>query len=129
MTLIGTVLKQLSTAYFVGMGLPDEEASKLHHRYYSQYGLAIRGLVRHHQIGMFLLLVHCKPCYIPNPDPLDFDRKCDGSLPLEELLKPDHVLRKLLEDVDRTKVRVWGLTNAYYTVCAVFSLRRDSCAC
>lgn len=50
------------------------------------------------------------------PDPLDFDRKCDGSLPLEELLKPDPVLRKLLEDIDRTKVRVWGLTNAYYTV-------------
>ena len=49
-------------------------------------------------------------------DPLDFDRKCDGSLPLEELLKPDPVLRKLLEDIDRTKVRVWGLTNAYYTV-------------
>ncbi|TBU32826.1 pyrimidine 5-nucleotidase [Dichomitus squalens] len=85
-------------AYFVGLGLPDDEASKLHHRYYSQYGLAIRGLVRHHQI-----------------DPLDFDRKCDGSLPLEELLKPDPVLRKLLEDIDRTKVRVWGLTNAYYT--------------
>ncbi|RPD67219.1 pyrimidine 5-nucleotidase [Lentinus tigrinus ALCF2SS1-7] len=85
-------------AYFVGMGLPDEEASKLHHRYYSQYGLAIRGLVRHHEI-----------------DPLDFDRKCDGSLPLEELLKPDPVLRKLLQDIDRSKVRVWALTNAYYT--------------
>lgn len=39
------------TAYFVGMGLPEEEASALHHKYYSQYGLAIRGLVRHHQIG------------------------------------------------------------------------------
>ncbi|KAI0638133.1 pyrimidine 5-nucleotidase [Trametes polyzona] len=85
-------------AYFVGLGFPEEEASKLHHQYYSQYGLAIRGLVRHHQI-----------------DPLDFDRKCDGSLPLEELLKPDPVLRKLLEDMDRSKVRVWALTNAYKT--------------
>lgn len=32
-------------------GLAEEEASTLHHKYYSQYGLAIRGLVRHHQIG------------------------------------------------------------------------------
>ena len=32
----------------------NEEASKLHHRYYSQYGLAIRGLVRHHEIGAFV---------------------------------------------------------------------------
>ncbi|KAI0750739.1 pyrimidine 5-nucleotidase [Daedaleopsis nitida] len=85
-------------AYFVGMGLPEEEASTLHHKYYSQYGLAIRGLVRHHQI-----------------DPLDFDRKCDGSLPLEDLLKPDPELRKLLQDIDRSKYRVWGLTNAYNT--------------
>ncbi|KAH9943486.1 pyrimidine 5-nucleotidase [Epithele typhae] len=85
-------------AYFVGMGFPEEEASKLHHEYYSQYGLAIRGLVRHHQI-----------------DPLDFDQKCDGSLPLEELLKPNPGLRQLLKDIDRTKARVWGLTNAYYT--------------
>ncbi len=49
-------------------------------------------------------------------DPLDFDRKCDGSLPLEELLKPDPGLRQLLQDIDRTKARVWGLTNAYHTV-------------
>ena len=40
-----------SLAYFVGLGLPDDEASVLHLQYYSQYGLAIRGLVRHHQIG------------------------------------------------------------------------------
>ena len=37
--------------YFVSLGLPDDEASVLHLQYYSQYGLAIRGLVRHHQIG------------------------------------------------------------------------------
>ena len=50
------------------------------------------------------------------PDPLDFDRKCDGSLPLEELLKPNAELRNLLQDIDRSKARVWGLTNAYHTV-------------
>jgi len=46
---------------------------------------------------------------------LDFDRKCDGSLPLEEMIKPDPELRKLLQDIDRSKARVWGLTNAYST--------------
>ncbi|KAI0921841.1 hypothetical protein AcV5_000677 [Taiwanofungus camphoratus] len=85
-------------AYFVALGFPEEEASELHHRYYTEYGLALRGLVRHHDI-----------------DPLDFDRKCDGSLPLENMLKPDPQLRKLLEDIDRSKARVWGLTNAYRT--------------
>jgi hypothetical protein len=52
-------------------------------------------------------------------DPLDFDAKCDGSLPLESILKPDPSLRKLLQDIDRTKVRVWALTNAYVNVSEV----------
>ncbi|KAG5648982.1 hypothetical protein DXG03_000331 [Asterophora parasitica] len=46
-------------------------------------------------------------------DPLDFDRQCDGSLPLEDMIKYDPAQRKLFEDIDRSKVRVWGLTNAY----------------
>ncbi len=49
-------------------------------------------------------------------DPLDFDRRCDGSLPLESMLVPDPTVRKLLQDIDRSKVRVWALTNAYVTV-------------
>jgi pyrimidine and pyridine-specific 5'-nucleotidase len=81
------------------MGLSHEEASELHHQYYSQYGLALRGLVRHHQI-----------------DPLDFDKKCDGSLPLESMIYPDPSLRSLLSSIDRTKVRIWTLTNAYKSV-------------
>ncbi|KIM46099.1 hypothetical protein M413DRAFT_441160 [Hebeloma cylindrosporum] len=83
-------------AYFVSLGLGHEEASDLHLKYYTQYGLALRGLTRHHDI-----------------DPLDFDRKCDGSLPLEDMISYSPSLRKLIEDIDRTKVRVWGLTNAY----------------
>ncbi|KIJ99381.1 hypothetical protein K443DRAFT_102294 [Laccaria amethystina LaAM-08-1] len=83
-------------AYFVSLGLDHEEASELHLRYYTQYGLALRGLTRHHEI-----------------DPLDFDRKCDGSLPLEEMIKYDPTLRKLFEDIDRTKARIWALTNAF----------------
>ncbi|KAI0320671.1 pyrimidine 5-nucleotidase [Amylostereum chailletii] len=85
-------------AYFLSLGIPDEEATELHHKYYTEYGLALRGLARHH-----------------NVDPLDFDRKCDGSLPLEEMIKPDPALRQLFLDIDRTKCRVWGLTNAYRT--------------
>ena len=38
-------------AYFVSLGLSDEEASELHSRYYTQYGLALRGLRRHHNVG------------------------------------------------------------------------------
>ncbi|TRM67724.1 pyrimidine 5-nucleotidase [Schizophyllum amplum] len=83
-------------AYFVTLDLAEDEATSLHHRYYSEYGLALRGLVRHHDV-----------------DPLDFDRKCDGSLPLEEIIKPNPALRKLFEDIDRSKYRVWALTNAY----------------
>ena len=49
-------------------------------------------------------------------DPLDFDQKCDGSLPLETMIKPDPQLRRLLQDIDRSKARVWALTNAYRTV-------------
>ncbi|OCH92938.1 pyrimidine 5-nucleotidase [Obba rivulosa] len=95
---ISHAMGQRIHAYFVGMGHSEEEASELHLRYYTQYGLALRGLVRHHDV-----------------DPLDFDRKCDGSLPLEEMLKPDPELRKLLEDIDRSKARIWALTNAYHT--------------
>ncbi|KAF8974474.1 Haloacid dehalogenase-like hydrolase-domain-containing protein [Flammula alnicola] len=83
-------------AYFISLGLDHDEASELHLKYYTQYGLALRGLTRHHDV-----------------DPLDFDRKCDGSLPLEDMIAYDPTLRKLLEDIDRTKVRVWALTNAY----------------
>ncbi|TFK55962.1 pyrimidine 5-nucleotidase [Heliocybe sulcata] len=85
-------------AYFVSMGFSHEEASELHLKYYTQYGLALRGLTRHHDV-----------------DPLDFDKKCDGSLPLEEMIKPNPKLRKLFEDIDRSRVRVWALTNAYKT--------------
>jgi hypothetical protein len=53
-------------------------------------------------------------------DPLDFDRKCDGSLPLKEMIKPDPTLIKLFKDIDRSKCRVWALTNAYITVRRVF---------
>lgn len=47
-------LKTSSVAYFVSLGLDKDEASELHHRYYTQYGLALRGLTRHHDIGNYI---------------------------------------------------------------------------
>ncbi|KAG1755599.1 pyrimidine 5-nucleotidase [Suillus lakei] len=95
-TKIAQVMGQRIHAYFVALGFDADKASELHRAYFTQYGLALRGLMRYHDI-----------------DPMDFDLKCDGSLPLDDLIKPDPKLRKLFQDLDRTKVRVWALTNAY----------------
>lgn len=85
--------------YFMSLGLDEDEAEYLHKHYYKEYGLAIRGLVRHHTI-----------------DPLDYDQKCDVSLPLDTLLKPDTSVIQLLQSLDRRKTRVYALTNAYKVV-------------
>jgi len=97
-TRIADLMGQRIHAYFLSMGFAEDEAHSLHLKYYTQYGLALRGLMKHHNI-----------------DALDFDKKCDGSLPLESILKPDPKVRKLIEDIDRSKARVWALTNAYST--------------
>ncbi len=76
--------------------MSKEDAAYLHQRYYKDYGLAIEGLVRHHRI-----------------DPLEYNAKVDDALPLDDIIKPDPKLRKLLEDVDRSKVKLWLFTNAY----------------
>lgn len=44
-------LNALPGAYFVSLGIDEDDASELHHKYYIQYGLALRGLTRHHDIG------------------------------------------------------------------------------
>src|SRR5437763_16819832 len=76
--------------------LTQADAYDLHQLYYKQYGLAIEGLVCHHKI-----------------DPLDYNRQVDDALPLEDILHPDPQLRRLLLDMDRTKVKLWLFTNAY----------------
>jgi len=65
-------------------------------RYFKDYGLAIEGLVRFHKV-----------------DPLEYNAKVDDALPLEGIITPNPRLRKLLEDFDRDKVRLWLFTNAY----------------
>ena len=115
-------------AYFVSLGLSHEDGSELHHQYYTQYGLALRGLIRHYDVGntvsrLSVLLHTSKRLTL---DPLDFDRQCDGSLPLEEMIKSDPKLVKLFEDIDRTKARVWALTNAYKPVSLTSIIWRSS---
>ncbi|KAL6795169.1 pyrimidine 5-nucleotidase [Trichoderma sp. SZMC 28012] len=93
------LMAELIDKYFEEhLNLPWDDAVKLHQEYYKNYGLAIEGLVRHHQI-----------------DPLEYNTKVDDALPLEGIIKPNPELRQLLEDIDRSKVRVWLLTNAYVT--------------
>lgn len=78
--------------------MSKEEANRLHLSYYKDYGLAIEGLMRHHKL-----------------DPLEYNRQVDDALPLDDILKPDPELRKLLESLDRTKFKPWLFTNAYKT--------------
>ncbi|KAF2262162.1 pyrimidine 5-nucleotidase [Lojkania enalia] len=86
-----------SDKYFeTHLSLSQKDANALHFKYYKEYGLAIEGLVRHHKV-----------------DALDYNTKVDDALPLEDVIKPNPALRELLEDIDRSKVRLWLFTNAY----------------
>ncbi|CAK7565718.1 MAG: Putative suppressor of disruption of TFIIS [Sporothrix epigloea] len=92
-------MAKLIDEYFVNhLSLPWDEAVRLHKEYYENYGLAIEGLVRHHQI-----------------DPLEYNEKVDDALPLEKIIKPNENLKQLLRDIDRSQVRLWLFTNAYIT--------------
>ncbi|KAI9867464.1 MAG: hypothetical protein M1813_009022 [Trichoglossum hirsutum] len=37
----------------------------------------------------------------------------DDALPLEDIIRPDPRLRRLLQDFDKSKARLWLFTNAY----------------
>lgn len=92
-------MAELIDQYFAKhLNLPWDEAVRLHKEYYTNYGLAIEGLVRHHEI-----------------DPLDYNAKVDDALPLEDVIKPNPELRKLLESIDKSKVTIWLFTNAHVT--------------
>jgi pyrimidine and pyridine-specific 5'-nucleotidase len=96
---IHDIMAELIDDYFQShLEMSREEATELHQRYYKDYGLAIEGLVRHHKV-----------------DPLEYNAKVDDALPLEDIIKPDPKLRKLIEDIDREKIKPWLFTNAYIT--------------
>ena len=90
-------MADLIDKYFVKkLNLSWDEAVRLHKEYYTNYGLAIEGLVRHHEI-----------------DALDYNAQVDDALPLGEVIKPNPELKALLEDIDKSKVTMWLFTNAY----------------
>lgn len=92
-------MQDLIDDYFVRhLALPPAEAVQLHRRYYKEHGLAITGLVAHHQV-----------------DPVAYNREVDNALPLDDIMKPDAKLRRLLSDIDKTKVKLWLFTNAHIT--------------
>ncbi|KAF3918613.1 hypothetical protein AA313_de0203328 [Arthrobotrys entomopaga] len=94
---IHNLMQDLIDDYFQHhLSLDRDSAIVLHKRYYQDYGLALDGLIRHHKI-----------------DALEYNTEVDDALPLESILKPDVELRKLLEGVDRAKVKMWLFTNAY----------------
>ncbi|GAP89405.1 putative pyrimidine 5 -nucleotidase [Rosellinia necatrix] len=78
------------------LNLPRDEAVELHSKYYKKYGLAIGGLMRFHDV-----------------DPLHFNSEVDDALPLDDLIRPRIDVVRLLQDVDRSKVKLWLFTNAY----------------
>ncbi|KAK0108689.1 hypothetical protein ONS95_003481 [Cadophora gregata] len=78
------------------LSLDQEAALKLHTKYHNEYSLIVEGLAQNHSIS-----------------PLHFNSHVDDALPLEDLLEPDPELRKMLQDIDKSKVKLWLLTNAY----------------
>lgn len=93
------LMAQLIDEYFAKhLELSMDDAVRLHKEYYTNYGLALEGLVRHHQI-----------------DPLEYNTQVDDALPLEGIIKPNPELRALIQDVDKSKVKLWLFTNAYVT--------------
>jgi len=90
-------MSKLIDDYFrTHLELGPEEANELHNRYYKDYGLALEGLVRHHKV-----------------DAMEYNAKVDDALPLGSILKRDTQLRSLLQDIDKSKVKMWLFTNAY----------------
>ena len=91
--------ERLPDDYFVRhLELPPEDAKQLHAKYYKEYGLAISGLVKHHKI-----------------DPMAYNHEVDDALPLDDIIKPDAQLRRLLSDIDKSKTKLWLFTNAHIT--------------
>jgi pyrimidine and pyridine-specific 5'-nucleotidase len=86
----------IDTYFSKHLNLSWDHAVRLHQEYYTNYGLAIEGLVRHHEI-----------------EPLEYNAQVDDALPLDDIIRPDPELRALLDDLDRDKVRPWLFTNAY----------------
>lgn len=74
--------------------LPLDESRVLGARFYRDYGLAIKGLIKHFSI-----------------DPLEYDMYVDGGLPLDDILKPYYELTSLMDRLSK-QGSCWVFTNA-----------------
>ncbi|SCU86526.1 LAMI_0D02476g1_1 [Lachancea mirantina] len=98
-TRIHDLMQESIHEYFKNeLRMNDEEAWHLHHKYYREYGLAIRGLVMHHEINA-----------------LEYNRMVDDALPLQDILKPNLELRSMLKRLKSSQKvdKLWLFTNAY----------------
>jgi len=80
------------------LDMPPKQAAVLHQQYLHDFGSTIEGLIHYHQV-----------------DPMFFNKQVDDVLPLEDLLEEDIKLQQTLARFDRTKVKLWLLTNAHIT--------------
>ncbi|KAF9972299.1 hypothetical protein BGZ73_004598 [Actinomortierella ambigua] len=104
--------------YFASAGFPVTEYHNISYRYYLDYGLAIRGLVKNHPANdlptalTIIIILSGSSC--PGPffqiDVADYDEKVDGSLPLETVLQDDPELRNMIKSLNVEKK--WLFTNA-----------------
>ncbi|KAM3499168.1 hypothetical protein MY10362_007549 [Beauveria mimosiformis] len=98
-TNVGELVRKLITSYIAErLDVPTVEAVRIRQKYYSKYGLAIGGLMEHHQV-----------------DPRDYNSSVDDALPLDGILKPRRETRRLLDDINKSKVKLWLFTNSYIT--------------
>ncbi|KAF8447065.1 Haloacid dehalogenase-like hydrolase-domain-containing protein [Terfezia claveryi] len=98
---IHEMMKELIQQYFVNhLELTKEDAAHLRRYYYTHYGLALSGLVRHHSINV-----------------LTYNSLVDDALPLTKILQPSPSLIHLLSDLrsSNTTSKLWLFTNAYIT--------------
>ncbi|KAJ2700252.1 putative suppressor of disruption of TFIIS [Coemansia spiralis] len=89
---IDAMMKERIFAFGREHGLDTDRVEETCITYYRDYGLSVRGFIKHHGI-----------------DPAEFNEKVDVSLPLEEIIVADPALRTMLESV---RVRRWAFTNA-----------------
>lgn len=80
------------------LNMASDQAATLHQRYLREFGSTIEGLIHYHQV-----------------DPMFFNNQVDDALPLEDLLEEDVELQRTLARFDRTRVKLWLLTNAHVT--------------
>ncbi|KAJ2078544.1 suppressor of deletion of TFIIS [Coemansia sp. RSA 988] len=86
------LMKERIYAFGRENGLDEASVVDTCETYLRDYGLSVRGLIMHHKI-----------------DPTEFNTKVDGSIPLEDFIKPDAELRTMLKSI---KTRRWAFTNA-----------------